>query len=169
MNPLLEAVVKEYLRAFDAIDAYKARKGSAQGLLKDLRGLAKKIGEAWEEYYFSVKKPEGREGSDVNIPNLTDQHMLDYDIRRDKDRKVSRIQDSWDPREEIKNVVHEHKVNTETTRTNLALYFTIAQVEVNKEHIAKVEEAIAFGIQCLEWFIVDLGGYVGAMEEIGAS
>ena len=166
MHELLQPVEDEYLRAFDAIDAYKARKGSAQGLLKDLRELAKKIGEAWEAYYFQVKKPAGREGSGVNTNNLTDQHVIDYEIRQETDRKVSRIQDSWDPKGELKKVVHEHKVNTETTRTNLALYYTIAHMEANKEHITKVEEAIAFGIQCLEWFVVDLGGYVGAMDEV---
>ena len=149
---MLTYIEKELFRAFDAIDAYLEDLGSEEGLLKDLKGIAKRISPVWRDYNEKVIVPQGREPIVFNEKVLCGEDDVNaieaYMLIDEQFKKVDLTTEK-----EIRSFC---KRQVEDDLYGLARYLTQARIAEMKEKPVKRESHIVEAIGKLVFTIYNI-------------
>ena len=162
---MLKYIEKELFRGQDAIEAYMEGHGSEEGLLKDLKGIAKRISPVWREYNEKVIVPQGRKPIVFNDDVLCGEDDVNaveaYMFIDEQWKKIVKVDLTTE-----KDVRSFCKRQVEDDLYGLARYLTQARIAEMKEQPMKREASIVNAIGKLSFTIYDVKFSLERMEEV---
>ena len=163
----MEQIERYILRIISAVDAYQNGAGSVKSLLKDLSELGRGVALAWDEYFEKVMKPRGEESRKFRSEAFEgDQHFLGTEYRRLADGILSRVYDSWNPREQVKAEDNDFRKATRAFIENASRGYTSAKIGEMRGDVKQEEEGYLFALGVLEIYILSVGAVALAEEEL---